>query len=143
MPELVSSRSLNKKFTLVFAYSSTSLLYRVHMCLLITEMCLCHLNGGLNGRKLLLALKFNKIKIIWVISYHFNPLTPRCAEFSRWLQCRTIYRKKMKKDWKLHILPFLGPLFRMAQSEFSKNYAKLFIFPQIPKKTLFLGYDFF
>ena len=61
-------------------------------------------------------LKFFKIKLILL-----NPLTPRCAEFSRWLQCRTIYRKKMKKDRKLHILPFLGSLFRMAQSGFSKN----------------------
>ena len=69
--------------------------------------------------------------------------TPRCAEFSRWLQCHTIYRKKIKKDQKLHILPFLGSLFWMAQSEFSKNDAKPFIFPKIPKKTLFLGYDFF
>ena len=72
-----------------------------------------------------------------------NPLTPRCAEFSHWLQCHTIYRKKMKKDRKLHILPFLWSLFRMAQSEFSNNDAKPFIFPKIPKKTLFLGYDFF
>ena len=48
----------------------------------------------------------------------------------------------MKKDRKLHILLFLGSLFRMAQSEFSKNDAKRFIFPKIPKKTLFLGYDF-
>ena len=68
-----------------------------------------------------------------------NPLTPRCAEFSRWLQCRTIYRKNLKKDRKLHILPFLGSLFRMAQSEFSKNDAKPFSFPKIHKKTLFLG----
>ena len=49
----------------------------------------------------------------------------------------------MKTDQKLHILPFLGSLFRMAQSEFSKNDAKPFIFPKITKKTLFLGYDFF
>ena len=72
-----------------------------------------------------------------------NPLTSRCAEFSRWLQCCTIYRKKMKKDLKLHTLLFLGSLFRMAQSDFSKNNAKPFIFPKRPKKTLFLGYDFF
>ena len=49
----------------------------------------------------------------------------------------------MKKNRKLHILPFLESLFRMAQSEFLNNDAKLFIFPKIPKKTLFLGYDFF
>ena len=72
-----------------------------------------------------------------------NPLTPRCAEFSRWLECRTIYRKKMKKDRKLHILPFLWSLFRMAQSEFSKNHAKPFIFPKIPKKNAILGVRFF
>ena len=73
----------------------------------------------------------------------FNPLTPRRAEFSRRLQCRTIYRKKMKKDRKLHILPFLGSLFRMAQSESPRNDAKPFIFPKVPKTTLFLRYDFF
>ena len=72
-----------------------------------------------------------------------NPLTSRCAEFSRWLQCRAIYRKKMKKDRKLHILPFLGSLFRMAQSEFSKNDAKAFIFPKIPKKNAIFGVRFF
>ena len=70
----------------------------------------------------------------------FNPLTPRCAEFSCWVQCRTIYRNKMKKDRKHHTLPFLGSLFRMAESEFSKNDAKPFIFP---KKRYFWGTIFF
>ena len=53
---------------------------------------------------------------------------PRCAEFSRWLQCRTIYRKKMEKNRKLYILPFLGSLFQMAPSQFSKNEDKLEIY---------------
>ena len=49
----------------------------------------------------------------------------------------------MKKDRKLHISPFLGLPFRMAQSEFSKNDAKPFIFPKIPKKRYFWGTIFF
>ena len=69
-----------------------------------------------------------------------NPLTPRCAE--SFIE-NSIYRKMMKKDRKIHILPFLGLLFRMAQSEFSKKDAKPFIFPKIPQKTLFLRYDIF
>ena len=49
----------------------------------------------------------------------------------------------MKKDRKLHILPFLGSLFRMAQSEFSKNDAKPFIFPKIPQKNAIFGVQIF
>ena len=79
----------------------------------------------------------------WVRQICINPLTPRCAEFLRWLQCRTIYRKKMKKDRKLHILPFLGSLFQMTQSEFSKMALNPLSFQKYPKRRYFWGTIFF
>ena len=80
------------------------------------------------------------IVLLWII----NPLTTRCAEFSHWLQRRTIYRKKR---WTRIGNSISCRFWRRPFESHSQNSKKMTLDPLFSQKylekTLFLDYVFF